>query len=60
MATEKTPLSQAALDLLERINQELKNNKMLDIINTRMVGVVKDLNEVRIYEITGKDMTDTK
>jgi hypothetical protein len=49
-------LQEEALDLLERINTDLKGHSLIDTINTKMVSVVKDLNEVRICEITGKEI----
>jgi ribosome-binding factor A len=54
MTTEKKTLHEEAMELLERINTELKDHKLLDTLNIKMVGVVKDLNDVRIGEITGK------
>jgi hypothetical protein len=58
MATEKQSLHQEALDLLQRINADLKNNKLLETLNVKMVGVVKDLNDVQIAVITGKEMNE--
>jgi len=55
MAQNEVSLYDQAVALLERINNELKGNKQLDTINSKMVGVVKDLNEVRISDITGRD-----
>ena len=55
MATEKTSIYEDAISLLERINTDLKNSKYIDILNSRMIGIVKDLNAVRIEEIAGKD-----
>jgi hypothetical protein len=54
MAAEKTSLYEDAITLLERINNELKESKQIDTLNSKMVSVVKDLNEVRIEKITGK------
>lgn len=51
--SEKTTLHQEAIDLLERINTELKGTKALETINVKMVGVVKDLNEIMVAGITG-------
>ena len=58
MATEKLTLHEESIALLERINAELKDHKLLATLNTKMVGVVKDLNDVLIGEITGKEITD--
>jgi len=44
-----------ALRLLEGINEILKDNPNLGTINIKMVGVVRDLNNVRIEKITGKE-----
>jgi hypothetical protein len=55
MALEKTPIYENAIALLERINVELKDHPSLETINSKMIGVVKDLNEVRISEITSKN-----
>lgn len=58
MANDKKTLHEEAIELLERINTELKDHKLLDTLNTKMVGVVKDLNDVRIGAITGKEIND--
>jgi hypothetical protein len=58
MAQEKSTLHQEAMDLLQRINIELKGNKFLDTLNVKMVGVVKDLNDVQIAVITGKELNE--
>jgi hypothetical protein len=58
MAQEKSTLHQEAMDLLQRINIELKGNKFLDTLNVKMVGVVKDLNDVQIAVITGKELKE--
>lgn len=55
MDDNKRSVYEDAVDLLERINTELKANKNLDTINTKMVGVVRDLNNARIEKITGKE-----
>jgi hypothetical protein len=55
MAPEKRSLYEEAIELLERMNNELKGNSHLDTLNTKMIGVVKDLNEVSIEAITGKN-----
>jgi hypothetical protein len=44
--------------LLERINQELKDNKYLSTINVKLVQVIKDINEVRLSQITGKESAE--
>jgi hypothetical protein len=54
MAQDKTLLYEDAVALLERINQELKESKHLNSINSRMVYVVKEINDVRIEEIAGQ------
>lgn len=56
MSNEKTLIQEDAMKLLEGISQEMKEAKQLDTLNTKMIGVVKDLNEVRIEEITGKNV----
>ena len=53
MAPEKKSLYEDAIALLERINADLKGHN-IDTLNSRMIGVVKDLNEIRIVDITGK------
>jgi len=58
MATEKTSMYEDAVTLLERINSELKDSEWLGTINTKMVGVVKDLNDVRIKQITGSKSSE--
>lgn len=52
---EEISIYDQAVQLLERINSELKDHALLDTINTKMVGVVTDLNKVRVMAITGKD-----
>lgn len=54
MAPEKKSIYEEAFSLLERINDELKEHKLIDTLNSKMTGVVKDLNDVRIISITGK------
>ena len=46
------------MDLLQRINTDLKGNNLLATLNVKMVGVVKDLNDVQIAVITGKELND--
>jgi hypothetical protein len=58
MTADKKTLHEEAIELLERINTELKDHKLLDTLNTKMVGVVKDLNDVRIGAITGKEINE--
>jgi hypothetical protein len=58
MTADKKTLHEEAIELLERINTELKDHKLLDTLNTKMVGVVKDLNDVRIGSITGKEINN--
>lgn len=53
MAPEKTSLYQEAIDLLTRINSELKDADIIKTINVKMVGVVKDLNDIMVKEIIG-------
>ena len=53
MAPEKPTLYQEAIDLLTRINSELKDAEIIKTINVKMVGVVKDLNDIMVKEITG-------
>ena len=55
---EKTTLYDQAIALLQRINGELEGHKQLSTINVKMVGVVKDLNDVRIGDITNKPDTE--
>jgi len=55
MTNTQRTIYEDAVDLLERINSELKDVKNLDTINIKMVGVVKDLNNVRIEKIIGKE-----
>lgn len=45
---------QDALRLLENINEVLKENPKLGTLNISMRAVVKDLNDVCIERITGK------
>ncbi|HUU99469.1 MAG TPA: hypothetical protein VMW32_00765 [Bacteroidales bacterium] len=49
-----------SVELLENINKDLKDHTDLDTINIKMVGVVKDLNNVRIRKITGNIDPDPK
>ena len=58
MVAEKSSIYEDAVTLLERINNELKESEWLGTINTKMVGVVKDLNEVRIKQITGSKASE--
>ena len=60
MTTEKKTLYEEAIGLLGRINEEMKSHKQLDIINVKMVGVVNELNSVRVAQITGKDEIDNE
>jgi len=55
MDKKESTMYEDAVDLLERINSEMKDNKNLDTINIKMIGVVRDLNNVRIEKITGKE-----
>lgn len=48
---------QDALRLLENINEVLKDNPKLGTLNISMRAVVKDLNDVCIERITGKQNT---
>jgi len=52
--TREEKLYYDAVRLLEGINDVLKDHPDLDTINIKMVGVVRDLNNVRIGKITGK------
>jgi len=60
-ADTKTPKEEQiykdAIKLLENINELLKDYPGLEHINIKMVGVVKDLNNMRIEKITGKTVT---
>mgnify|MGYP001085270254 CR=1 FL=1 len=58
MANEKSTLYEDSIALLERINQELKENKYLAAINVKMVQVIKDINDVRLGQITGREITE--
>lgn len=58
MANEKSTLYEDSIALLERINQELKDNKYLSTINFKMVQVIKDINDVRLGQITGREITE--
>jgi hypothetical protein len=58
MATDKSSLYEDSVALLERINQELKDNKYLSTINVKLVQVIKDINEVRLSQITGKESAE--
>jgi hypothetical protein len=42
-----------SIELLEGCNTILKDNAELPTINSKLVGLVKDLNEARIKQITG-------
>jgi hypothetical protein len=46
-------LYDSAMALLEGCNSLLKEDPQLGTINTKLAGVVKDLNDIRIKELTG-------
>lgn len=46
-------LYDSAMTLLEGCNLLLKEDPQLPTINTKLAGVVKDLNDIRIRELTG-------
>lgn len=52
--TREEILYRNAVALLENINEVLTEYPKLGTINIKMVGVVNDLNNVRIEKITGK------
>ena len=54
---EKKQLYDRAIVLLEDINKHLKDDVNLPTINVQMVGVVKNLNDARIRELTGNNLT---
>lgn len=43
-----------ALTLLRRINAEIKNPERLSTLNSQMTGVMRNLSDDRIENITGK------
>jgi hypothetical protein len=42
-----------AFKLLDGCNTVMKDNAALPTLNSKLVGIVKDLNDARIKEITG-------
>lgn len=46
-------LYEHSIALLEGCNTILKDNSELPTLNSKLVSLVKDLNEARIKEITG-------
>ena len=42
-----------AMELLKGCNELLKEDPQLPTINVKLAGVVKDLNELRVKELTG-------
>ena len=50
---DKQHLYEKAMELLKECNTMLKDDPHLATINTKLVGVVKDLNEIVIKEVTG-------
>jgi len=57
---EKDTLYDQAMALLEGCNDILKDNPALPTINTKLAGVVKDLNDIRIKTLTGIKPEDVK
>jgi hypothetical protein len=52
--TREEKLYNDAFRLFENINDVLKNHKDIDTLNSKMTGLLRDLNGVRIEKITGK------
>jgi hypothetical protein len=50
---EKKALYDQAMALLEGCNVYLKDDPQLPTINVKMAGVIKDLNDIRIKNLTG-------
>jgi hypothetical protein len=48
-----TELYNSAMELLKGCNEILKEDPQLPTINVKLAGVVKDLNEIRVKELTG-------
>jgi hypothetical protein len=57
---EKKALYEAAMDLLEGCNNQLKDDPELKIINSLMASVVKSLNDVLIKTLTGINTEEAK
>jgi hypothetical protein len=57
---EKKQLYNDAVKLLEDCNVNLSGEKILDVINIQLAGVVKSLNEIIITEYTGIKPEDVK
>jgi hypothetical protein len=47
-------LYECSMDLLQNCNEVLSGDAQLQTINTKLAGVVKDLNDIMIKELTGK------
>lgn len=50
---EKRDLYNMAMELLEEVNKALKDEPSLSTINIQLSGVVKNLNDINIRELTG-------
>lgn len=57
---DKQNLYNQAMTLLEGCNSVLKDDSQLPTINVKLAGVVKDLNDILIRELTGIKVEDTK
>lgn len=57
---EKKALYEAAMALLEGCNTHLKEDPQLPTINTKLAGVVKDLNDILIKSLTGINSKDVE
>lgn len=57
---DKQALYDQAMALLESCNDILKDDPQLATINVKLTGVVKDLNDILIKELTGIKSEDTK
>ena len=57
---DKETLYDQAMTLLEGCNTHLKDDPMLPTINTKLAGVVKDLNDIKIKTLTGIKPEDVK
>ena len=53
---EKKELYNQAMALLEGCNKILKNEPQIGLINTRLSGVVKDLNEIILNTVTNNQV----
>lgn len=57
---EKKALYDQAMGLLEGCNTYLKDDPQLPTINSKLSGVIKDLNDIRIKCLTGLNPEEEK